>query len=352
MLNPLKIAKSLILVLLLASSSFAMPGMDYLGLAKFCNAALEEHPNGSAVGAFIDTFGDAIPCLEQFARNRKADTFRVHLAWSDTHQFNPRDFDTIAAKATKLNLLASRYPNYKFYVSGACEHNLDATQAKILRAKVLAKCPRCAGYSNSIWKGALIDGINEVHGDKPRKPNGQYMVSFDGTPAVDSDVTLWKQQYSNALIRFLWEPRFNGRWEDNDKTPRPQRRGWPDAKFINSISYLFNDRGAVGSLGKTDIYKSHSENKGNGDPRAEKPVAILGVKAPEISLVTTNGKEVAKARYYGSFEGNRSRYYFPAYGFELAEKARKLSGSPLTFIRANKKNIGPVNAGFRAGVFR
>jgi hypothetical protein len=339
--------KYLILILLFASNAYAMPGMDYLGLAKFCNAALEAHPNGTAVGAFIDTFGDSLPCLEQFVRNRKADTFRVHLAWSDTHQFNPRDFDNIAAKAVKLNLLAGRYPNHKFYVSGACEHNLDATQAKILRAKVLAKCPRCAGYSNSVWKGATIDGVNEVHGDSPRKPSGQYIVSYDGDSAVDSDVTLWKSKYSDALIQFLWEPRFNGRWETNDSTPRPNRKGWPDAKFIQSVAFLFTDRGAVGKLGKTDIYKSHSENKGNGDPRAEKPVAILGIKVPEISLVSVNGKEIAKARYYGSFEGNRSRYYFPAYGFELAKKA-----NGLTFIKAGKTKLGPVNAGFRAGVFR
>lgn len=329
-----------------------MPGMDYLGGAKFCDEAIKGHPNGAATGFFIDTFGDATPCIDRFIRSGKTNTVRVHLAWSDTHQFNPSEFDRIAKKASALEVLARKYPTARIYVSGACEHNLSEQQAKLLRAKVSARCPSCAGYVNSVWRGAQIDGINEVHGDKPRKPNGQYMVSFDGTPAVDSDVTLWKQQYADALIQFLWEPRFNGRWEDNDNTPRPQRRGWPDAKFIQSIAYLFNDRGAVGPLGKTDIYKSHSENKGNGDPRAEKPVAILGIKVPEISLMSVNGKEIAKARYYGGFEGNRSRYYFPAYGFELAEKARKLSGSSLTFIRANKKNIGPVNAAFRAGVFR
>lgn len=329
-----------------------MPGMDYLGLAKFCDAALGGHPNGAAVGAFIDTFGDSTGCIDKFAASRKTSTFRIHLSWSDTHQFNPRDFDGIAAKAGKIETLARKYPNDKFYISGACEHNLDATQAKILRAKVLAKCPHCAGYVNTVWKGALIDGINEVHGQNPRKPSGQYMESYDGTSAVDSNVTVWKKQFADAIIQFLWEPRFNGRWESNDNTPRPNRTGYPDEKFVRSVAYLFNDQGAVKPLGKTDIFKSHSENKGNGDPRAERPVAIIAPHASGISLVTTNGKEVAKAAYYGDFEGNRSRYYFPAYGFELAQKAQNLSGSSLTFIRANGKNYGPVNPAFRQGGFR
>lgn len=336
----------------LVSTAYAMPGMDYLGGAKYCDAINASHPRGYAAGFFFDTFGDALPCIERLFRSGKADTFRLHYEWSDTHTFPPTSFDRIANKGGAVEKLIKRNPGIKIHPSGACEHNLDAPQGRLLKFKVLAKCPSCAGYVNSVWKGALIDGINEVHGAKPRKPSGQYMVSFDGTPAVDSDVTLWKQQYSDALIQFLWEPRFNGRWEDNDKTPRPDRKGYPDAKFINSISYLFNDRGAVGSLGKTDIFKSHSENKGSGDNRAEKPVAILSAKASEISLVTTNGKEVAKARYYGSFEGNRSRYYFPNWGFELAEKARKLSGSPLTFIQAGRAKLGPVNPAFRAGSFR
>jgi len=342
----------LVLFLLLTNVAYAMPGMDYLGGAKFCDEAIKGHPNGAATGFFIDTFGDATPCVDRFIRSGKTNTVRIHLAWSDTHQFNTPEFDRIAKKASALEVLARKYPSARIYVSGACEHNLNAAQAKLLRAKVLARCPSCAGYVNSIWKGALIDGINEVHGDKPRKPSGQYMVSFDGVPAVDSNVSLWKQQYSDALIQFLWEPRFNGRWEDNDKTPRPQRKGWPDAKFIQSVAYLFNDQGAVGKLGKTDIYKSHSENHGTGNPRAEKPVAIIAGKSPEISLVTTNGKEVAKAKYYGSFEGNRSRYYFPEWGCNLAEKAKALAGSPLVFIKAGKTKLGPINPGFRAGVFR
>lgn len=338
----------LIFILLFTSNAFAMPGMDYLGGAKYCDAINASHPRGYAAGFFLDTFGDALPCAERLFRSGKADTFRFHYEWSDTHSFPPSSFDRIANKSVAVEKFIERNPGVKVIASGACEHNLDATQAKILRAKVLAKCPRCAGYSNSIWKGATIDGINEVHGLKPKKPKGQYIESTDGEPLEDGDATLWKQTYSDALIQFAWTCRFNGRWECNDKTPRPDRTGYPtDPKFIESIAYQFADRGAVGPLGKTDIYKSHSENKGTGDNRAEKPVAILGIKVPEISLISVNGKEIAKARYYGSFEGNRSRYYFPAYGFELAKKA-----NGLTFIKAGKTKLGPINAAFRAGVFR
>lgn len=327
-------------------------GLDYLGGAKFCDSILKAHPDGKAAGFFIDTFGDSTPCIDRLAGSGKASVFRVHLAWSDTHQFNSTDFDSIAKKAGKLEVLTRKYPSARIYVSGACEHNLNAAQANLLKAKVLSKCPHCAGYVNTVWKGALIDGINEVHGIAPKKPKGQYTISTDGDSAVDSDFSLWKQTYSDALIQFAHEPRFNGRWETNDATPRPNRRGWADEKLIRSVSYLFTDKGAVKNLPGASIYKSHSENKGSGDTRAEKPVVILTVKAPEISCVTANGKVVASSRFYGTFDGGRFRYYLPSYGYELAEKAKSLSGSPLVFIRANKKNYGPVNPAFREGAFR
>ncbi len=348
------------------SASAGLPGLDYLGGAKFCDAILEAHPPGAAAGFFIDTFGDAIPCIDRLAASGKATTFRVHLAWSDTHQFNPRDFDGIAAKARRLNGLAKKYPTYSFYVSGACEHNLNEVQAKILRAKVLAQCQDCKGYVNTPWRGARIDGLNEIHGfpkdkrGRPTKPTGAYLVSFDGVAAVDSDIGAWEAAHSDALIRFLWEPRFNGRWETNDNTPRPKRRGFADAKLIRSLAYVWNGKGSVRQLPRKWVQKSHSENHGTGDGRAEKPVELIRINADSIDWVATNGVRLASAKQYRppltssgfSKKEPGHRFYAPMWGYELAEKARAVSGSRLVYLRVKGKNYGPINPAFREGSYR
>lgn len=325
-------------------------GLDTLGGAKYCDRILSSTRREFALGFFDDTFGSSFNCIESALRTGKANTVRVQLAWSDNHQFPPREFDRIAEKGGKYQGLIAKYPGAKIYLSGACEHNLGRQDAENLKRKVLAKCPSCE-YVNVPWKGALIDGINEVHGSKSRVPGGRYFFSFDGESAVDSDVEAVKRKFSGAEIFFLWEPRFNGRWESNDNTPRPQRKGWPDGKLITSVARLSSPKGSVGPLPRNSIFKSHSENKGNGDSRAEKPVAIISEKTSEISLVTTNGKEVSKARYYGPFE-RQHRYYFPSWGYEIADKAKQLSGSELTYLRVKGKNHGPVNPAFRDGSFR
>lgn len=359
------IALFCILALLPISSHAQTIAYDHLGGAKYCDVLLSTHPTGAPIGAFADTFGDFAPCLDRLVSSGRVDTARIHLEWSDTHTFRPRDFDAIANKATAYQRILARHPGKRIYLSGACEHNLNSGDAKLLRAKVLAKCPSCAGYVNTPWKGALIDGINEVHG-KASPPNGEYFYSFDGHPAVDSDVESYKRRHARAKFFFLWEPRFNGRWEDNDNTPRPQRRGYPDAKLVSSVVALSQAKGATGRLGRLDLHKSHSENKGKGDWRAEHPVDILEQKADFVSYVTTNGLEIekcsgkdAKGERYSpmttspwSTKSPGYRYYCRSWGYELADKARRLSGFPLVYLRINKKNIGPVNPAFREGSFR
>lgn len=344
--------RSLLLSLLFISTAHAIPGMDFLGGARYCDTILKNHPQGWAAGFFVevDGFGDSTSCIRALLRSGKTDTIRAHLEWSDTHSFPKSRFDAIAGKASRLESIAREFPNAKIYVSGACEHNLNSTDAKLLRAKVLAKCPSCTAYVNTPWKGAKIDGINEFHNKD--KGSGRFIHSFDGTPVVDADSKGVINANSGALIQFLWDARFNGRWEDNDNTPRAKRRGWPDGKLIQSVQYLWTDKGRIGKLPANWIYKSHSENKGNGDSRAEKPVVIITPKTSSISFVATNGREIGKASYYGTFEGGRHRYYASIWGYELAEKARAVSGSPLVTIRVGGKSYGPINPAFRAGSFR
>lgn len=327
------------------SSPLSPLGLDTLGGAKFCNEIIAAKIPRQPFGFFADTFGDALPCIKELVRRGKASQIRIHLAWDDNHNYNRRDFDRIAAKASRIEVFARENPSIPTYISGACEHNLSGPDAKLLRAKVLAKCPHCAGYVNSVWKGTIIDGINEVHGANPKIPGGKYIVSWDGNSAVDGDVELWKSHFVGALIRFLWVPRFNGRWSTTDNTPREQRKGWADSALIESVSALEEPKGAT-HIADGDLYKSHAENKGTGDNRAERPAVISKIRGSTAEL-SAAGHTVIVGKYYGPYTDGRFRYYLPDYGYRIAEAAKRASGSPICTLKVAGQVRGTINPAFR-----
>lgn len=327
-----------------------MFGLDFLGGAKYPDLVRKKLPKGWALGIFLDTFGDASKLIEQVAKGGKCPAIRVHLAWKDQHDFKPSEFGKIAKKAEIIEKLARKYKIVQFYISPACEHRLSSSEAVQLLKMTAAKAPSCVIINNP-EKGSGVPGfLTEKHGDGSETPHA--IASWDGTSCVDGDVTRWKQLTSKCEIQFLWEPRFNWRRESDDTTPRPKRKGWPDATLIDSVVFLTSNRGNVGSLPSKALFKTHAENNGEADHRAEKPVYIHPTKDDFAELVCLNQKVIHSMMYFGPYEGGGYRYYASEWGFKLAEKARKLSGSPLVKIRVNGKEFGPINPGFRAGYFR
>jgi len=338
-------------------------GLDYLGGAKYCDEILKAHPSGYAAGFFYDTFGDSTVCIDKLAASGKASAFRVQLSWSDTHQFATRDFDAIAAKAGKIDQLARKYPRIKFYVSGACEHNFHRADAELLKRKVSGRCPSCAGYVNTVWKGALIDGINEVHG-KRAAIAGDYFYSTDGEALIDLDADKLRQTHGRAKLYFGWAPRFNLRQQGTTAKPK-ERTAKPSIEYIQSIVRAIQPIGvvpkfpfAVTKLKDKQLWKTHAEDKfGANDARANKPLFISKSKTLTLKLIASNGKEVGSIKYYGSYtDPGYHRHYSgsvsPAYGYQIAEKAKQISGSEFIVIRDGRTNYGPINPAFRAGYFR
>lgn len=316
-----------LITFLITLNAYAVPyGQDYLGGAKFQEAILANHDNSQGAGMFATTFGDSLPLAQKLAP--RVPFLRIQLGWRDNHDFSEKDFPELVKQAKRFCQLASKT---KLYLSGACEHNLDAAKANKLAKQVLAACPQ-AIYVNTPWRGAVLPQyVNESHGtDSPKSSKSSY--SSDGKPSEDIDIEKQKGKGFNEFFMF-WSPRYNGRWEDNDSTPRPQRKGYADGKMIKSMLVLAKPKGAT-SIPKNWIYKSHSENKGNGDPRAEKPVIIAPVKTKSLKVGNVDCK------YYGVFEGNRHRYYCPKWGYEISQVPVKLD------------KYGTVNASFRDGIYR
>lgn len=330
-----------------------MFGLDFLGGAKYGDLILREHPQGWAAGFFShEPFGSALNVIEALAKTSRAPLIRCHLAWRNDHNYRETEFDTIAKRARDIEKLARKYKKVIFEVSGACEHNLDYSKALSLANKVQKQAPSCTVVNVPMRGAFLKEYKNEVHGSEARSVERRYNFSFDGSACVDSDITSLRAEHKRADVFFFWEPRFNGRWEVNDTTPVAQRKGWPDPNLNDSVIFLSTDKGNVGKLPAGATLKTHAENTGKNDPRAEKLMLIWPTKSANAELVLPNGQVIHTLKYFGTYAGGGYRYYATDWGYLLAEKARRISGQPLVKIRINEKTYGPVNPGFRHGSFR
>jgi hypothetical protein len=266
--------------------------------------------------------------------------------WKDRHDFSRADFPIIVKEARQWLPIVAKYPKVEFMFSGACEHQLNSPDANELRNRVLevfATNPKISYVNTPMQGGADVQFcINERHGSKAQSRGNFENFSFDGSSCVDSDVEKLKKEFASAQTFFFWEPRFNGRWEDNDPTPRPNRKGWPDGKLIKSVTVLSTPRGDV-DLPDKWIYKSHAENHGDGASRSEKPVMIAPIKVREIML-KKGGNNIASLRYFGPYANEGFRYYAIRWGYEIAT-------DPVEVWAAGTK-YGTINPAFRSGKFR
>lgn len=328
-------------------------GLDLLGGAKYGKLLLKEFPTGWAAGLFDNTFGPASGLVEKLIETGKCHHIRIQMLWSDTHRFGDSDIKKLKAIAKPYERLALKYP-VRIELSPFCEHNLK-TPDKYLDI-VKNEAPSCYPV-NTPWQGNFSKKYkNEIHGNH-KKPSGtgKYNYSYDGTNAVDSNVTKDKQTHSNADVFFFWHPRFNLKWNMKDNTPRPKRTGKPSKEMIRSLIYLANDKCQT-SIRKNWLIKSHADNHGptNGKPdqKGDKNLIISPIKSDKILLKTQDGKLVDTLNYYGIFEGGGNRYYSRFYAYQAAETAIKLSGNPLCDIWQKGEKYGTCHPGFRDPTFR
>lgn len=317
--------------------------LDQLGAARYRTVAIASQPTDMGVGVFTqkEIFGDGYPVVEGWLR-KGVPLIRYNLRWSDTHSFSRADIPKVVAEARRFVPLMERY-NAHCHVSGATEHKLNAADAQAFADAVLAVLPEKCVYLNNPWirgGGKLLrdtDRIwNEVHGSET-PPAGNYTYSFDGTAAEDSDTQTIKNKHTRAKNFAFWGPRNNGHFE-GVSLPRSQRRGWPDAKYLQSLISMVIDKG-VTNITRGALYKSHSENKGTGDVRAEKPVIIVRNRISALRLGRIS------CGYYGAYSTpGYYRYYCPKWGYEIGHTPMDLFAGP--------RKIGRINPVFREGYYR
>lgn len=343
-----------------------MYGLDLLGLAHplfKLKDVIKALPQGWAVGCFDEVFGDVEPKLRKLLKARPdISTVRVHLWWGGSaHRIAP--IDLVKRRAPVFNRLAVDFGLY-LYLSHSCEYNESSKSEVAARVAVIEKlAPNCIPV-NSVYKGATIPGILiERHGSKAYGD----LVSTDGENIYDMDAVKWLKNTASSDVQFMWGARFNLReaYKEGQPVPPPSKRtAAPDYNFIRSIAELGEPKPEAPKPAFTsqafkapNIFKTHSEDIVGPGARDNKPVVIMDVKAPELQIVTCTGDVIGKFPYYGVI-GKQFRYYSGIsggpnlYGWQIAEKAEKTSGSPYIWLKAKGKTWGPIHPTFRQGVTR
>lgn len=332
-------------------------GLDLLGLAKYSDDTIKAFPAGFGVGCFtfVDGFGDALPKLERLLKTGKVTFCRLQLMWKDRHDFNTgNDLKFVAKECDRILPLMRRYPNVEWYVSPCCEHRLNTQKWNIFAGVVSRKLTGVRfTLVNSPEKALAIDGvINEAHHVKPFGKRRAF--SYDGKNCTDSDVEKDKREHAGAEYFMFWNCQANGRFSSDpkkDPTPRAQRKHYPVPDQILGWAFLANSKGPT-SLPPQVIFKpfadQHESPDGKPKGKDQKPAILKLPKYRRIEF-KKNGKTVATAPYFGTYEGGGHRYYFGDWGHKIAKKA---GGNFVCDVVADGKKIGALNPNFRDGSYR
>ena len=317
-------------------------GLDYLGGAKYERIALRNLPAGWALGLFANTFGDSRSlAAKALARGH---IVRVHLIWKDDHKFGRAEIAAAVKEAKRWRALSDQHGT-ALRISPWCEHRAKKDVLAKLHAAIMNELPNCLYVNAPISGGDYLRGVtNETHHGM-KALSQPYNFSFDGVDCCDADAEGFKEAHSSSDLFFFWTSRFNGKWEPNDPTPRPKRKGWPDDKMCQSVIALAKTKEAV-SLPSGEIYKSHGENDGDGNPRAEKMVYISKHRASKVELINAAGKVVDTLTPSGQLEDRRYVYRSRKWGYELAKTAS------VCRVKMNGKIIGSYDPIFRQNAYR
>lgn len=210
--------------------------------------------------------------------------------------------------------------------------------------------------------------VREIHGVNAMGFAGD-IVSTDGQNIYDINAEAWITKNRRADISFLWGLRFNLKEQNHpDQTPPPplKRTKAPSADYIRAVVRLADPAGVAPTptftgpfvpIKEPILYKSFAEdNQGSDDPRELKPVLIIPAHDSAANILTYKGQDIGKLIYFGDYQ-RLHRYYaglragVNAYGAQIAETAKRVSGSEFVWFKAGGKVYGPCNPAFRQGYF-
>ena len=338
------------------------PGVDYLLGRNYQKAMLETHPATWAGGIFLRTGGDARATVKAMCQSRKFSDLVVHLAPFDNSHAYPINklLPQIIADAKWLQSIQTLCPDTRLMPSPFCEHNHPANKIKPVLDAIKKAAPSTYPV-NTIWRGGVVDGYTtEMHlaDSKPRAPpRGEYTVSFDGFGGdgsgdfTDADIDTILKRYSSARHIRLWNFRYNGKFGHKDRTPLSARKHWPDANYLRGHVAIMRPR--VGALAWPDsaLYKPFADDHGIGG-KDNKAMVIIPSGKSSLRVFDSSGKQIdtmaippppLDPNHNGEPKGRR--FYSKKYAYQLAELARRNTGSQLIRIEDMPLTDGAKRSG-------
>lgn len=351
----------------------AIAGLDILGCADNDwdrKATARAIPHGWAYGAFVNTFGNGVKGvreIEEERRKRDLLTSIVRFQFWNKHVLTPTS--ELKLWLPRINALAKEFPTTRWLVSHSCEYAVNSSAKGVAdRVKMVQDlCPLAHPVLTPMPGAPVVKGIPiEIHGKKTAK-RGQF-ISYDGgvkgEGLYDIDAQKWIKSNQLADVIYAWAPRFNLS-ESKVILPPNQRTAAPTPDFIKGMCYLFEDPGVVPepaftyrSFKAPQLYKSWAEDMQNENSRDNKPmIFVQELLKSGATVVAYNGKEVGKFPLYPDNQPHElERYYsglpggLKLYAWQVAEKAREISGYPYFWFKFDKTHYGPFSW-FRAPWF-
>jgi len=356
---------ALILSLVFSCSVWAQPlpppGVDYLAGNMYQSVMLKTHPKKWAAGIFLRTFRDARKTVRAMACSGNFSDIVVHLAPFDRSHAYPIKalMPQIIADAKWLQQVATDCPQATLMPSPFCEHNHPTKNIKPVLDAIRKAAPSTLPV-NTIWRGGQVYGyITEMHlaDSKPRAPpRGDYTVSFDGFGGdgsgdfTDADIESILRRYSTARHVRLWNFRYNGKFGHKDPSDIAHRKSWPDEKYMLGHNAMMKAREGGITWQPNALYKPFADDHGIGG-KDNKAMAILpGRNVGTVRVFDRNGKQIdsmqsPKLNPAHNGEPKGIRYYSTRYAYEIAQSARKNTGSGLIRIEGSPLTDGDLRSG-------
>jgi hypothetical protein len=351
-------------------------------------------PQGAPLGALHNTFSASLANLDAAIAGLHPTAVRIHLingpgirnGQSGPYEIgkgyskasfsaalehsDPKIIKYIKGSTALYKALSEKYPATQFLISPELEHDLSI-RAWHVSADAVASVWPSVTLVNSPDGGIPIDhyrnALVERHGSNPQSDAS--ITSLDGAEATDSNISGFLARSPNARIKFIWDRSYNCRHDSGAFEDPRARKGCPKPQDFEQLAHIYDTPEAPSSFQAPQctklvqfkapwIWKPKSEDSGQGDSRANKPVAITGYSG-NLDVITYNGKLVGTLGYYGAYTPLKLQRAYSGwrggsslYGYEFEKGAQALSGYRQTYIQSGHQCAGPILTGRRNGSYR
>lgn len=356
--------------------------LDLLGLGSHAwdvMPTIKVFPDGWGYGTFgPKVFGDALKKVKKLHASGKPSMFRLQLIYSKDHKFPSEKY--LRQEIPRWDELGALFPNIKSFISPCCEYS-EESRSKVYDMMSLATqlAPHSAivqspgRLPNGRISPTYTDWYVEEHGNRAR--TGANLVSCDGENAYDMcdemkeqfGIEHWIERHraGGCQYCFLWGARFN-LIEAHNTLPPMARKAAPEVGYIKAVARLSEGKSALPlpifpftAPVKPYLLKTFAEDQqGPEDVRENRPMFMVPKREKPLAyvdIVTFDNQRVARFPRFKDKNPLRTtdRYYFSTkYGYQLADKAIAMSGSPFVYLDEKGKKTGPFHMAFRAPFFQ